>query len=193
MIIYSGTYLGYRKNVFFGTTVEKRVSYIERNGREDTEMGHSCKTVSRYDGDCMYRVMEVVMMKNGKNAERSPATHLLLIDNNQETLRFVQDSMNDIITNIIRVDKMTRHSKKIDENAALFEKNLDPLFSVMAENPQGSILDKLSLSLKKALILMAMDRYKSNKGSVCKALGISSEKLDGEMALCGINRQRRAA
>jgi hypothetical protein len=40
---------------------------------------------------------------------------------------------------------------------------------------------------------MAMDRYKSNKDSVCKALGISPEKLDGEMTLCGISKERQAA
>lgn len=156
-------------------------------------MGHSCKTLTKYDGDCTYRVMEVVMMKNGTVGDKLSSTHLLLVDNNQETLRFVQDSMDDIITNIIRVNKMNRYNKKIDENAKLFEKNLDPLFSVLAEKPQGSILDKLSISLKKALILMAMDRYKSNKGSICKALGISPDKLEGEMALCGIGRARRAA
>lgn len=157
-------------------------------------MGHSCKTLTKFDGDCMYRVMEVVMMKNGKFGDKASSSHLLLVDNNQETLKLVQDSMDDIITNIIRVDKMTaKFNKKIDDNAKLFEKTLDPLFSVMAEKPQGSILDKLSVSLKKALILMAMDRYKSNKNSICKALGISPEKLEGEMTLCGIGRARRAA
>ncbi|GAM11581.1 hypothetical protein OR1_03897 [Geobacter sp. OR-1] len=156
-------------------------------------MGHSCKKLSSYEGDCIYRVMEVVMMKNGSTCGKATSNHLLLVDNNQETLKFVQESMDDIITNIIRVNKMTKTNKKIDENAKLFEKNLDPLFSVMAEKTEGSILDKLSVSLKKALILMAMDRYKSNKDSVCKALGISPEKLDGEMVLCGISKERHAA
>ncbi|MBT0666387.1 hypothetical protein KI809_18930 [Geobacter pelophilus] len=156
-------------------------------------MGHSCKKLSNYEGDCMFRVMEVVMMKKNSNYGKSMSNHLLLVDNNQETLKYVQESMDDIITNIIRVNKMDKINKKVDENAKLFEKNLDPLFSVMAEKTQGSILDKLSLSLRKALILMAMDRYKSNKDSVCKALGISPEKLDGEMTLCGISKERQAA
>ncbi|WP_246559513.1 hypothetical protein [Citrifermentans pelophilum] len=133
------------------------------------------------------------MMKKNSNYGKSMSNHLLLVDNNQETLKYVQESMDDIITNIIRVNKMDKINKKVDENAKLFEKNLDPLFSVMAEKTQGSILDKLSLSLRKALILMAMDRYKSNKDSVCKALGISPEKLDGEMTLCGISKERQAA
>jgi len=156
-------------------------------------MGHSCKTTTIPVGDCNYRVMEVVMMKNGKARGRVSSNHLLFVDNNQETIKFVQESMDDIITNIIRVNKMSTINKKVDENAKLFEKNLDPLFSIMAEKTEGSILDKLSTSLKKALILMAMDRYKSNSDSVCKALGISKEKLAGEMELCGISRERHAA
>jgi DNA-binding NtrC family response regulator len=156
-------------------------------------MGHSCKSTKIPEGDCNYRVMEVVMMKNGKAKNRVTSSHLLFVENNQETIKFVQESMDDIITNIIRVNSMTALDEKVDENAKLFEKNLDPLFTVMAEKTHGSILDKLSLSLKKALILMAMDRYNSNRDSVCKALGISKEKLDGEMELCGISRERHAA
>lgn len=156
-------------------------------------MGHSCKTSAILENDCNYRVMEVVMMKNGINNQKSSSSHILYVENNHETIKFVQESMDDIITNIIRVKKMTALDKKVDENAKIFEKNLDPLFTVMTEKTHGNILDKLSLSLKKALILMAMDRYKSNKESVCKALGISKEKLDGEMELCGITRARQAA
>ena len=156
-------------------------------------MGHSCKIPHQFDRDGTYRVMEVVMMKSSKGMKDTASTHLLLVDNNQETIKFVQESMDDIISNLIKVTKMTQNCKKINESANLFEKNLDPLFSVMAENTKGSILDKLSTSLKKALILMAMDKYKSDKKSVCKALGITSDKLEGEMALCGISRERRAA
>jgi len=177
----------------FGMAIEKVYLEIERKCRGAITMGHSCKTSPNFEGDCMYRVMEVVMMKNGKTNSKSLSSHLLLVDNNQETLKFVQESMDDIITNIIQVNKMTKINKKIDENAKLFEKNLDPLFTFMAESTQGSILDKLSVSLKKALILMAMDRYKSDKKLVCNALGISSEKLDGEMDLCGILKERQAA
>jgi len=156
-------------------------------------MGHRCIMPSKIERESNYRVMEVVMMKRAKGGKESSSTHLILVDNQLETLNFVQESMDEIINNIIRVNKMGRINKKVDETAKLFEKNLDPLFSVMTESTQGNILDKLSISLKKALILMAMDRYKSNKESVCKALGISQDKLDGEMALCGIGRERHAA
>ena len=156
-------------------------------------MGYRCKMASEmHSNDSTFRVMEVVMMRRGREGGESTSNHLVLVDNHNETLKFVQENMDDFINNIVGVDKMTRLNKKVDESAKLFEKNLDPLFSVMTETTQGNILDKLSLSLKKALILMAMDRYQSNRDSVCKALGISPDKLDSEMALCGIIRKRRA-
>ncbi len=156
-------------------------------------MGHRCNLPSKNERQANYRVMELVMLKRVKGGKESSTTHLILVDNQLETLNFVQESMDEIINNIIGINNMDRKNKKVDESAKLFEKNLDPLFSVMTEKTHGNILDKLSISLKKALILMAMDRYNSNKDSVCKALGISQDKLDGEMALCGIGRERHAA
>lgn len=143
--------------------------------------------------DFSYRVMEVVMMRRSREGKDMATTHMLLVDNHHETLKHVQENMDEIINNLIGVSKMARPSKKVDESAQLFEKSLDPLFSVMAETTQGHILDKLSVSLRKALILMAMDRYDSNKETVCKALGISRDKLDREMAICGINMSQKAA
>jgi hypothetical protein len=118
-------------------------------------MGYSCNMPSKIERESNYRIMEVVMMKRAKGGERSSSTHLILVDNQLETLNFVQESMDEIINNIIRIKNMGRINKKVDESAKLFEKNLDPLFSVMTERTQGNILDKLSISLKKALILMA--------------------------------------
>ena len=79
--------------------------------------------------------------------------------------------------------------KKIEESAELFQNNLQPLFSMISETSKTHILDKLSNSLKKALILMAIDRYKSDRDSICKALGISQEKLEKEMMVCGLKQR----
>lgn len=174
----------------FGTSLEISRSRRRSIHPEVTVMGHRCKMLS---DDCSYRVMEVVMMKRSRDGKDLATTHTLLVDNNHETLKQVQENMDEIINNLIGVSKMARSSKKVDENAQLFEKSLDPLFSVMAETTQGHILDKLSISLRKALILMAMDRYQSNKETVCKALGISRDKLDREMAICGIGKSLKAA
>jgi DNA-binding protein Fis len=49
-------------------------------------------------------------------------------------------------------------------------------------------MDKLSSSLKKALLLMVMERYHSDREKACKVLGISQEKLETELKLCGVAR-----
>jgi DNA-binding NtrC family response regulator len=143
--------------------------------------------------DCAYRVMEVVMLKKNRKGQENATTHVMLVDNNRETLKIVQESMDEIVSNLVKVNKMSKPSKKVDESAQLFQEGLNPLFSVMAETSNGHILDKLSVSLKKALILMAMDRYRSNRDSVCRALGISPDKLSLEMELCGISYDRHVA
>ena len=56
-----------------------------------------------------------------------------------------------------------------------------------ASNGQG-VMDKLSASLKKALLLMVMERYKSDREKACRVLGISREKLETELKLCGVAR-----
>ena len=50
------------------------------------------------------------------------------------------------------------------------------------------VMDKLSSSLKKALLLMVMERYKSDREKACRVLGISREKLETELKMCGVAR-----
>lgn len=146
-------------------------------------------------GDSDFRLLEVVMVKkNMENFGEGAARMIITVDNHWETLRFVQENMDDFIKNIIRMRKMeASNRKKVEENARLFERNLEPLFTLISQTAQSNILDKLSNSLKKALILMAMDRYASNKDSICKALGISRDKLEKEMTLCGLSPLRKVA
>ncbi|SNB45310.1 hypothetical protein [Geobacter sp. DSM 9736] len=157
-------------------------------------MGHRYVIPTERDGDYSFRMMEVVMVEKMGGGKETSTSRVMLVDNHWDTLRYVQEHMNDFVSNMIKVNKMTRDtSRKIDESAQLFEKNLQPLFSIISETSKTHILDKLSNSLKKALILMAMDRYKSDTESICKALGITQDKLEREMNLCGLKIHRQAA
>jgi DNA-binding NtrC family response regulator len=83
---------------------------------------------------------------------------------------------------------------QVDETARLFESSLAPLFGVISANSERHVMDKLSLSLRKALLLMAMQRYSSDPAAVCRALGISAEKLNKELRRCGLpGREKKAA
>ena len=139
------------------------------------------------------RFMEMMITQNEKAGCRS-SIQVMMLDGDRDTVSFAQEEMNAIVANVIRVKKMeTKTAKKIDENARLFERTLEPWFSLVAQTAQGGhLLDKLSNSLKKALILMAMERYHCNRDSVARVLGLSPEKLEKEMALCGIGNIRSA-
>ncbi|KAF0216840.1 MAG: hypothetical protein FD174_3520 [Geobacteraceae bacterium] len=141
-----------------------------------------------------FRMMEVVMVESKAGGREDSTSRVMIVDGHWETLRFVQENMNDFVSNIIRVKKMTTNTRrKVEDNAKLFEHNLQPLFSMISETAKRNVLDKLSNSLKKALILMAMDRYNCDKESICRALGISQDKLEREMTLCGLVQNRKAA
>jgi len=145
-------------------------------------------------GGADFRLLEVVMaIKNPATFGKSTARMIITVDNHWETLHFVHENMDEFIKNIIMVRKMeVNDRKKVEENSKIFERHLEPLFTLISQTAQSNVLDKLSCSLKKALILMAMGRYSDNKDSICKALGISRDKLDKEMVLCGLGHNRKA-
>ena len=155
-------------------------------------MGYRCRIHEDKAGECDFRLIEMVMTK--KNSIQSlPVRAVITIDNHVETIRYVQSNMTDFVTNCVRVEAMEANArKKVEENARLFEQHLEPFFTVVAATTQKNVLDKLSSALKKALILMAMEKYHCNKESICRALGLSPEKLEREIDLCGLSPKKRA-
>ncbi len=156
-------------------------------------MGYRCALPKENGDDFEYRLMEVVMVKKTQTGEKASA-QVLVIDNDQETLRHVQENWNDFIGNLIKVKKIEdRDRQKVAESSEIFGKRLEPLFSRISETTSKNLLANLSKSLKKALILMAMERYEGDKDVICKVLGINRERLDNEMSLCGLKQGRKAA
>ncbi len=155
-------------------------------------MAYRCSMTKDF-GESEFRLMEVVMVKKSSAGETVSA-QVIIIDNDQETLRLVQENWNDFIDNLVKVKKMEeRNRKRAAESSEIFGKRLQPLFSKISESAGKNLLANLSKSLKKALIQMAMDRYAGDKDVICKVLGINREKLDNEMNLCGLNRRSKTA
>jgi DNA-binding NtrC family response regulator len=150
-------------------------------------MGHRCTAPDEKAGESPFRIMEVVMLKKSEMGIARPTSQMLTVDNQWETLRYVQEHMDEIIGTMVRVNRMeTSSRRKIEDNARLFEKNLEPLFSLISATSKENLMDKLSSSLKKALLLMALDRYHCDRETISRALGISKEKLEKEMKACGL-------
>jgi DNA-binding NtrC family response regulator len=137
-------------------------------------------------GDYQRRVVEVMVMKeNGRPATNRVA--VLTVDNDWETLNFVKDNMGDIAANMAGVMQMkSENLPDLEDSAQLFESKLEPFFTLISAMATEHVLDKLSVSLRKALLLMAMDRYSCDSESVCRALGITRVKLEQELQKCGL-------
>lgn len=143
---------------------------------------------------CGLAAMEVVLVKRNSapGAERIAA--VLTLGNDPDIWRLVNEDMDDIARNLVRVKQMkTEKREHVEESAQLFKRNLEPLFSLISATAKDHILDKLSLSLRKALLLMAMERYSCNSEKMCRALGLTKAKLEKELKLCGLSGDEQKA
>ena len=157
-------------------------------------MGYRSKDVKQRAGTYHYRAIEVVLVPRGGKATREDQAAVLTVDNDWDTLNFVNDNMSDIAANMVGVKRMNRASiMHVEESAQLFERNLEPFFTLISATATEHVLDKLSVSLRKALLLMAMDRYRCDSESMCRALGLSKGKLEKELKRCGLLQQERKA
>jgi len=152
-------------------------------------MAYRDRSTTEKTGAFDYSIMEVRLKRKG-SAPGSEDLRLMTVDNHWDTLRWVQDHMEECVGNVVKLKRMQeRECQGVNESAALFQKNLEPLVASLAVNSDGpGVMDKLSSSLKKALLLMVMERYQSDRDKACRVLGISREKLDSELQLCGVAR-----
>lgn len=152
-------------------------------------MAYRDRSTNDRSGIYNYCIMEVRLRKKGAPAGTKDDIRVMVVDSHWDTLRYVQDNMDDCVGNVVRLKRMQRTERGVNESAELFQKNLEPLVSSLAASQQGQgVMDKLSSSLKKALLLMVMERYQSDREEACRVLGISREKLESELKLCGVAR-----
>ena len=152
-------------------------------------MAYRDRTTSDKSGNFDYCIVEVRLRKKGSPADAKDDLRLLTVDNHYDTLRYVQENMEEYVGNIVKLKRLDSNAAKgVNESAALFQRNLEPLVSSLAAAKGQGVMDKLSASLKKALLLMVMERYQSDREKACRVLGISREKLETELRLCGVAR-----
>jgi len=152
-------------------------------------MAYRDRSNAEKSGAYNYSIMEVRLKRKGAAAGSRDDLRLMTVDNHWDTLRWVQDHMEECVGNIVKLKRLQeREAKGVNESAALFQRNLEPLVSSLAASNGQGVMDKLSASLKKALLLMVMERYQSDRDKACRVLGISREKLDTELQLCGVAR-----
>ena len=157
-------------------------------------MGYRGKDAAPRTHSYRYRAIKVVLAERNGDAANGDPTAVLTVFNDWDTLSFVNGNMDDIAANMVRARRMNSGNRKhVEESAKLFKKNLGPFFTLISATATDHVLDKLSVSLRKALLLMAMDRYSSDSESMCRALGLTRGKLEKELKLCGLLPQERKA
>ena len=157
-------------------------------------MGSKCVDMPEINGTYSHRGISVTLVKGLAGAAEPGSSVVLTVQNDWDTLKFVKESIDDIAANLVMVKQMNaRHRINVDESAKLFQKNLEPLFTLVSATSTEHVMDKLSTSLKKALLLMAMERYNCDSDSICRALGMSKVKLEKELKHCGLRQEARNA
>lgn len=143
-----------------------------------------------------FATVEVVLVKRTATPGADRVAVVLTLGDDPDIWRLVSEDMDDIAANLVRVRKMNAQKNRVhvEESAQLFKRSLEPLFTLISATAQEHVLDKLSLSLRKALLLMAMERYSCNNEKICRALGLTKAKLERELRLCGLlNQEKKVA
>lgn len=136
-----------------------------------------------------YRAVQVELAIGRRGSSRERLTVALTVHNDWETLEFVKDNLPVIASNLVKTKEIeARRRRELDASEELFSSNLYPLFALISATASNHVLDKLSASLKKALLIMAMERYSCDSDSICRVLGITRSKLEKELERCGLSR-----
>lgn len=157
-------------------------------------MGCRCRDAAQKAGSYQFRAIEVAQVPRFGTAGAEGAAGVLVVENDWETLGFVKDNLGELAANMVRAKQMKFDSAiHVEESAELFERHLEPFFTLISATCSEHVLDKLSVSLRKALLLMAMDRYSCDSEQMCRALGITRGKLKKELKRCGLLQEQQAA
>ncbi|MBJ6802418.1 hypothetical protein [Geomonas propionica] len=155
--------------------------------------------VTNHRGACTakdgFGAMEVVLVKRHQPAAAERIAVVLTVAYDPDVWQLLNEEMDQIAANVMRVRTMNKDNRiHVDESAQLFERSLEPFFTLISATSKEHVMDKLSVSLRKALLLMAMERYACNREKMCRALGLTKAKLEKELKLCGlVTQEQRAA
>jgi len=81
---------------------------------------------------------------------------------------------------------MDRFSASSDDSNRATVRAIETFLELIVMNPRKNVVPRLTVTLKKAILSMALDRYNFNREIVCKVLGLSSSQFDEEMRLSGL-------
>lgn len=149
-------------------------------------MGYRCN-VGNNDKDKGFRVIELTGSLYLEKLGMKPFNQILLLNNDLETLLFVETFLDRVITNAVMVKKheYTR-CDDIRDDFKEFCRSCEPLIDAIIMRREKNLLSRITSSLKKAILSIAIDRCNADRRMICNALGLSERQLEEELRLCGL-------
>lgn len=150
-------------------------------------MGYRYNTQMQAESVNYFRAVEISGSLQIGLDRKIPFAQILLLSNDMETLFFAENNMFQLVNNTIRMIKMNNSTVNNIDGSGTFAREFESLLESIIMRPEKNILNRLSASLKKAILSIALDRYHSNKEMICKVLGLSSSQFDHEMRSIGFD------
>ncbi len=134
-----------------------------------------------------FRAVELTGRTTQGHQTMNHCNHVLLLNNDPETLRYAEQYLSKICRLAVMVGKPSEdlnHSARNDSLA--LSRDLESLLDSLVSNSDHNLLERMTSSLKTAILSLACDRYKSDRKLICRALGLTEEQLDQELRKYGV-------
>lgn len=158
-------------------------------------MGYRYDKTAHDDPVEYFRAVEISGSLQVDHDRKIPVNQVMLLSNDMDTLFFAEHNMSQLINNAVMMLKIDHApARSVDGNNTL-GREIEALLESIIMSPEKHVLHDLTASLKKAILAIALDRFKANKELICKVLGLSSSQLDKEMRSSGLapltNKERQ--
>lgn len=114
-------------------------------------------------------------------------TQILLLNKDQETLLYVKQHLNRVVNNAVMIKRHEYNLCGTDpDEFKEFCRKFEPLIDTIIMKPETDLLSRMTSSLKRAILSIAIDRCNADRTTICNALGLSDRQLEEELRLCGL-------
>ncbi len=134
-----------------------------------------------------FRVIQLSGKLSRGNIGAKSFSQILLLNNDRETLLFVEQHLDSIVNNVVMAKRYDHAPDGTGpEEFGEFCKSFEPLIDAVIKQREKNLLSRMTSSLKKAILSIAIDRCNSDRTTICNALGLTEGQLDEELRLCGL-------
>jgi len=131
-----------------------------------------------------FRAIEITGSLKIDRKRTVPLRQVLLLQNDKETLEFVEHNIARFVHSAIMMKEMAVLPEQVLSTCLPSE--IESFLESTVLNPHKNILHQLTASLKKAILSLAMIRFNGDKEVICNVLGLSGSQFEEEMRMAGL-------